>query len=312
MRWRDCRRLPQLATSDTIGRVTRFNRKRSERDCSLCGMSKSSRRGEHVLPRWFVSSVYGTGPWTVLRNGQRMKTASGRPRSPDTTYPWPRLPCCLTCNGRLNTRFEEPSAEEVKQVVSGSSALTQEQANAAGLWLLKTLLLYSHPETEHPLDLERTWRHAPQQLYRWMLSASEPPPPDLGLWVHRFASSSRPRGSLFDLWLPEVHADGEVYQCRAATVGLGNIGVTLLYHPGWNFEHPLESEQAVARLWPGPSAVDLAALPALQDWPLSYAPGWQLDFEDGAFDRANPLTLPMAIDTTSLPGVVGGSSPASS
>lgn len=102
---------------------------RKDLDCALCGQSKSGRTGEHVLPRWFVSSLFGRPPFTSWRAGKQVKWRGGKPRE-DETYPWVTLPCCKTCNQTLEERFESPLRPSVELAVPGVAALTARCASS--------------------------------------------------------------------------------------------------------------------------------------------------------------------------------------
>lgn len=245
--------------------------KRSDQKCALCRGANSSPAGEHVIPRWFWNVVLGDGPYTQHVNDEREKKKGGAPVPESETPYHVQLPCCLKCNEILNNRFELETTGFRLPVVSAFTgmSLTPEEARAASLWLLKTCLLMTHPEDKSGRNIQRiAWEGADQKLYEWMISDTDPPS-DLGLFVHHFGPK-RSGAAAATIMLPVMETAGERVSCQGASIGLLDWGFTLVYHPGWNFNHPSQGDQSVAQIWPPTGALDLSKISQRADWPLTF------------------------------------------
>ncbi len=306
---------------------------RRRRPCSLCLSFKSGAKGEHILPRWYIKKVYpslrngnseNSERWTVYRDDIPVRRKGGQ-----LDYPYVMLPCCRDCNNHLATRFEDPLRPAVEDLLDGANILEDEAARDASLWFLKTILLLTHKDAEPLFSHDLTgphmiaWRDETdgrtrsQYLYRWMIEEGDPPK-DLTLWIHRSARETDPSGNShmraagssndrFDL--PEVHADGKVYEGRAARVGFGEYRLTLVHHPGWDIDCPLLLRGEAAQLWPSTGPLNLADLPTIDSWPLHFVAGWRLDFDSGTFDRARLPHLSVGLNLMMIPGAKSAAAP---
>jgi hypothetical protein len=79
------------------------------------------------------------------------------------------------------------------------------------------------------------------------------------------------------------------------------LDVSLVYHPGWHIDHPLEREGRAARLWPRhhDAELDLGALPAVSPDDTRWLKGPRVHFRDGAF--ATIARAPLAPTTLFVP-----------
>jgi hypothetical protein len=160
-------------------------------------------------------------------------------------------------------------------------------------WVLKTWLLTAHParrisdpgwnEALEPWDLSAV----PDDLYGWTVTGKNPPD-GLSVWIARVDPDVVSADSRIPL--PTVVADGRTMKFQSFANGMhfldaGFIDLHLVYHPGWQVEHPLESEGRAARLWPhSGDSLDIAALPLLTEGQVSWYVGPNVHFEPGAYE----------------------------
>jgi hypothetical protein len=183
------------------------------------------------------------------------------------------LPACRSCNAELDRRFEQPAKEHLRRLFHsrGKTSLVNPELELVSLWLLKTLLLLAHPAALYsdPLvdDKAIRWGDSevpPRAYYSWLTDRTAPPE-GLSLWVfladEDAAEDSEP---IYKLPLPRVTADDEILEFTCFQVTFHGLHLTLVFHPGWRIEHPLESNGTAIRLWPDPPhEADLSRLPLL-------------------------------------------------
>jgi hypothetical protein len=124
----------------------------------------------------------------------------------------------------------------------GECVFRAEESFAVGLWLLKTWLLLGHPsrlDPEEGISLPRWWE-AEDAMYRWMISAQDPPE-GMSVWVTKVLPDDYEGGPSWRIFLPTVIADNMRFRFESQVMALTSVEVCLLYHPGWEVEHPLES-----------------------------------------------------------------------
>jgi hypothetical protein len=183
------------------------------------------------------------------------------------------LPTCGPCNTELERRFESPTKGILRRLFDnrGDLALTAAESRLVGLWFAKTLLLLAHCDSahQHPKIDEVAPRWAPEEMppgeyFRWLVDGSEPPD-GVSVWIFRSdETTDAPRRHLVPL--PDVTADGGTFDFVSFMVAFHGICVTLVLHPGWRIEHPLEAEGQAIRLLPSyGQPADLGSLPVL--WP---------------------------------------------
>ncbi len=192
--------------------------------------------------------------------------------------------------------------------MDGQLALAGGDARIFGLWILKTWLGLAHPGGHVPVGAlcgER-WDLAvtASDLYGWMVDSLTPPG---GLSV-RLARQGKtvPGDEPRRIPLPTVVDGGKAVKFQALRHGFdfGNAGffdVSLVYHPGWEIDHPHESEGRAVRLWPqaDASTVDLGALQPIGHDDVHWLRGPTIHCEPGAF--ANIAAVPLSPTTTFLP-----------
>jgi hypothetical protein len=241
--------------------------------CVLCRRQHATRKGEHVWPQWYLrdQDKTGPGPFAWTHNGEPIRDRRGTPIAAGAVRMRTMLPVCGSCNGLLEQRFESPTKAVLRKMFAaeGNVSLTVDDAGRIGQWFAKTLLLQVHPRIHyaHPAVDEQAVRLAadevpPGQYYEWLIS-SAPPPAGLSVWVHRADPGQRGR-PLHRVPLPRVTADGATVDFVEFAVTLHGVCATVVVHPGWRIEHPLEAAGQAVRLLPAPVAdVDLALLPVL-------------------------------------------------
>ena len=232
-------------------------------ECVLCKRARASHRGEHVLPQWYLRrELVGPGPYSWEAGGRPILDRRGVPILLDEQQRT-QLPVCEVCNGQLERNFERPAKDILSAWFDsdGTLALSAEETRNVTRWLIKTLLLLAHPQARlaHP-GLDRVaqthrWSSAlPAEYYAWMLTSElSPADPPFGLspWVFRRDLNDSSRGPhRRGIYLPTV-ADGAVsIEFRVQQIVFHGMNVSLVYHPGWDIEHPLEVEGRAVRLWP--------------------------------------------------------------
>lgn len=263
--------------SDNLAVMTRGERQLSEapEPCVLCTIRPADSR-EHVWPSWYlkIQDQKGPGPFAWTRNGKPIVDRRGNPIGPGEHRMRVLLDICASCNHLLEKRFETPAKEVLKRLFAadGQVVLTAEEARLAGLWFAKTWLLLFHPEARYANTRvnDEAVRFAstempPAEFYSW-LTENSPPPEGLSIWAHRAGVASRERAK-YVVPVPRVTTEGRTIQFVEGHIGLHGLTVTLVIHPGWPLEHPLERDGRAVRLLPstGEADVDLTELPLL--WP---------------------------------------------
>ena len=204
------------------------------------------------------------------------------------------LRICTTCNGILNSHFEETAKCHVRAALDGLEKLNAEATVAFARWMIKTMLLARHPETEYTAFAARKgdaknrcnpWKSFPATALTALLGGEILD--DLSLWVTVVdAKASLVQVPTFDrIFLNTTfRADSAGGTGNAALQGFnldgGRMAVfQLVFHPLQDFEHPFEAAHLVTRLWPKPpTKLDLSAhtlwrgVPAWSFEPVRVAP----------------------------------------
>lgn len=286
--------------------------------CVLCEVRPSSKEGEHADPQWFLEAFpEQVGRFTVHESNKRARKPDGALRPRQKSFPRTTLPVCTECNGRLNTRFEVPTKPVIRAIWQGRLALGPADAWTFAVWTLKTWLMVGHPSA---VCSDPGWsipRYAldevPDDLYGWTVSETKKPPPHgLSAWVTKDGEEQSDH-STGAIPLPTVVADGvttkfQVLRHSMDFLDAGVLDVSLVYHPGWEIEHQLESEGRAMRLWPRDpgTPLDIGALPPVDSNDLRWSVGPRLQFTPGAFNAAaalDPLSITTDLYTSPVPGV---------
>lgn len=248
--------------------------------CVLCEVRPATRRGEHVLPQWYLRDRgHGPGPHPWSRNGEPILDREGRPIALSQRVRV-LLPACDLCNSEMDRRFEKPAKQALRRLFyeRGATVLRRHEVRPVALWFLKTLLLHARPEARYDhsrIDaLALRWdvhEVPPHRYYKWLVTGHEPPP-GLSLWLVRSDEGEDdcppPR---YWIPLPTVFADGSTIEFVNFQITFHGMNVTLVVHPGWDIRHPLEEEKVAVRLWPEPSAeLDLRLLPVVSRKALAW------------------------------------------
>jgi hypothetical protein len=145
------------------------------------------------------------------------------------------------------------------------------------------------------------WDSVSDDLYGWMV-AHEPPPTGLSIWVARRADQGPEPAETRHIPLPTVIADRKTIQFRAKRAGVQFLDVSLVYHPGWEIEHPLELDGRALRLWPraADAEADFASLPPVHPKVMGWLRGPTLHLLPGALVSANLPPLSPSFDPMEL------------
>lgn len=265
-----------------------------------------------MWPRWlFKMFPEDEGPYTWHVNSQPVLRRDGSPRA-HSSIGAVKLPMCSSCNGVLDKRFEKPAKTLIRSLMATPENVTfpPDEATTVGLWFLKTWLLLSHPAARDadPSVAPARWNSIEESLLRWMLE-DRPPPQGISLWVFRRGEQSPVRPSTRQVALPTVVVDGREIEFRATRVGVRFLDVSLVYHPGWEIEHPLQVEGRALRLWPthAGALVEFAKLPGVDPREFAWLTGPLLRFAPGAFETCERPALSSSFNPLQqVPGVEMG------
>jgi hypothetical protein len=260
--------------------------------CAICRAYPSSRKGEHVLPLWLKSELWPQkkGEYRSWVRGEPVMNRYDQPREDDS---WSiNLPVCKGCNNVLNQNFELCAQRPVRalMVQDGNVVLSGDDAMVVARWFLKTWLLWAHPAARMsvPDIAPPRWDGVTDDLYTWMVT-DQRPPAGLSIWATKRGKEEPEAGATRYIPLPTVVADGRRIEFRVKRASLRWLDVSLVYHPGWEIDHPLETEGRALRLWPraADTEADFAALPAIHARDTVWLKGPTIHFIPGAFERGN-------------------------
>ena len=73
--------------------------------------------GEHALTKWFVRQffLYDDQPYRAEIGNRPILKRDGSPWE-SSHFPPVQLPCCISCNGTLNSRFEQPAKSVIRRL----------------------------------------------------------------------------------------------------------------------------------------------------------------------------------------------------
>jgi len=178
-----------------------------------------------------------------------------------------------------------------------------QQCRTVSLWFLKTWLLLAHPAAREsdPEVTPARWDSGSDDLYGRMVT-NQPLPNRLSIWVTRRAEEAPKPAMAQHIPLPTVIADGRTIQFRAKRAGVLFLDVSLVYHPGWEIEHPLELDGRALRLWPraADTEADFASLPPVHPKVMGWLKGPTLHLLPGALGSANLPPLSPSFDPMEL------------
>jgi hypothetical protein len=266
--------------------------------CVLCRRRPSSPTGEHVWPRWLLKMFPpGEKQYTWWISGEQVSKRDGQPRT-HTSVGAVKLPMCVTCNNKaLEPRFEKPAKPLIRLLMDrdGNARFGGNDARFVALWFLKTWLLLAHPAAREsdPDVTPARWDSVGDDLYSWLV-INQPPPVGFSIWVTKRAEGLPDPAVTRRIPLPTVVADGREIQFRVKRAGVQFLDVSLVYHPGWEIEHPLEAEGRALRLWPrqADAGADFSSVPAVHPNDTAWLKGPRLHFLPDAFgsDDLPPLS----------------------
>ena len=164
------------------------------------------------------------------------------------------------------------------------------------MWVLKTWLLTAIRPLGFPIPESSVTRfdlsEVPDDIYGWLVEAKRPHRPASRSGQRERAGAPADGNPRYRIPLPTITADGRTVRFQEFTSRLdlldaGVLDVELVYHPGWEIDHPLEREGRGARLWPrdGRRALDIGALPLLESRELSWFRGPRLVFAPSTYRR---------------------------
>jgi hypothetical protein len=154
------------------------------------------------------------------------------------------------CNGILDRRFEKPAKDLIRAMLLEEASLSGDQLVTIGLWFVKTWILLAHPAlvVSDPGFTMTHWEPWDPRWEDWMMSGLEPPD-GLSAWLTKVDHNETAESPRYiDLPLGSVNRDGAA--AFLIDFGIGEMTVSVLYHPDWKIKHPLEDDGHAIRLWP--------------------------------------------------------------
>jgi hypothetical protein len=275
-----------------------------DKTCVLCRRRPSSPTGEHVWPRWLLK-MFRPGEYTWSISGEPVLKRNGAPRI-HTSVGAVKLPMCETCNNKaLEPRFEQSAKPLIRKLLDrdGNVHFGESQTRSLTLWFLKTWLLLAHPEArESDPDVKPArWDLAGDDLYSWLV-INKRPPAGFSIWVSKQAEEASEPAATRHIPLPTIVADGREIQFKVKRAGVQFLDVSLVYHPGWEIEHPLEAEGRALRLWPreADTGADFASVLPVHPKETAWLKGPRLHFVPGAYGSADLPPLSPSFDPRDL------------
>lgn len=247
-----------------------------DKPCIFCGSSGSGKKGEHALPKWFLKTMIGDGPFEYFENGAEL-TLPNHQNQFTTQKPLEIvIPCCPSCNGRLNDRFETPLHRIGEDAIRLNQPLNIAEAKIVCDWWVKTLLLLVHPAIAIDSRFNKAlgtslvqWPNPEPGLYQWMTTQSDPPPPWLCLFA--YTADETVTDPSVDSRLPQISLDGKPFHIRNARVALLELGFILVAHPDWKQELEPSIKHGMVRLCPSQATINPGDFPPLPQWPIRFA-----------------------------------------
>lgn len=271
--------------------------------CVLCHARPPSPSGEHVWERWLTKRFASAdGPYTWYKNDQPIRKRDGTIRT-HTSFGAVKLPVCTDCNAELNNRFGLPAKSIVRRVLDNNARvmLDANECVRFGSWLLKTWLLLAHPAVRYsePAVRPRTWNldEKAEDLYAW-LTCGDPAPDGFSVWITRRRPSKGRSNPIGYIPLPTIVVDGQPIAFEVRRAGLGDLDVSLVYHPGWPILHQGEHDGHALRMWPPSSEIslgqaDLRTLFSTNAKDVDWIDGPRIQFKAGSCpsDGLPPLSV---------------------
>jgi hypothetical protein len=177
----------------------------------------------------------------------------------------------------------------------GNVCFRGDDAIAVARWFLKTWLLLAHPAAREsdPDVRPPRWDSIEDNWYSWLVT-KDPPPTGFSIWVTKRSEGMPEPAVTRHIPLPTVLVDGRRIQFRVKRAGVQFLDVSLVYHPGWEIQHPLEVEGRALRLWPrdADSQADFASVPPVHPKDMAWLKGPTLHFLPDIFGIIDlpPLT----------------------
>lgn len=259
--------------------------------CPICG-SAGRRSREDVLPRWLLGGYEGDvrdghgrsteGPWTISLGDRVVATNDHMERV--------LLDVCEGCNRWSNQEFEVPAKPHVRCLLGGG-AISGRDVSSVARWAIKTILLYSHPDTrftqtshlEAEGELKRSRFDGLTPVLRGLRSTNTIPHDiSLWLWVRSEEVTEVRLADVEPVRLPRIIGPGGGPAQRAG-LGLGftdgsgrSIQFLLCWHPLMDVANPHEGAD-VLRVWPTESGlIDPGSMKALGRQDSKTAGSWFL------------------------------------
>ena len=187
--------------------------------CVLCG-NPSTRKGEHVLPLWFIKDCQHEGRFTTMINGRPVTTRSGDLLETESLGNI-KVPMCESCNGTLDTTLEKPAKPIIRrftqrQAGSPLPSLTANECGALARWFLKICLLSNHPKAQADdpqVDRDPAFERLDRMDTRWLDWMRVGCNPPTGFTVYVWRESTEPNAKrsadTLRIFLPDVTVGAE-------------------------------------------------------------------------------------------------------
>lgn len=265
--------------------------------CVFCNVGTSGGNGEHVWPDWLLRHFFPTSEnvaenYEFFKNDEPIFWVENRPVTRSKMHE-PHLPCCPKCNSILAGRFEDPVIKIGRESVKIEGSFSATEAETLGYWWLKTLLLHVHPEaTELPAGQNVIggsvlgWGTPSRDLYSWMKDNALPPE-GLRVLAFRMDDSEQHDPEIFPL--PITSSNGVTQASLIAEMRFLNLGLILLYHPGWDLEPAALLDGRIFSLWPASGPLDADSFPRSPRSPVVFRK-YEVTI-DGTFNSQAPIKV---------------------
>ncbi|MEV4900101.1 hypothetical protein AB0K08_02015 [Citricoccus sp. NPDC055426] len=227
-------------------------------------------------------------------------------KKPDIATQYPSLqvthaPMCSECNGKLNTKIEEPAKDVIRRLRDSKlqTTLTPSEAGDVARWVLKVCLLGAHPDSNH--DSQHSLYDVPNQKFdcvdeswfAWLRNQSDPPQA-FSVFISRVDRT------------PEIETDGRETEVSLPWLNIGehtirhfvksfeieSVRFDAIWHPQWEFKYSLLETRESVQIWPKPRAIDLSTLKSIKGNAVRFIEaGFPCNVDQATFDKLSRTAL---------------------
>jgi hypothetical protein len=189
---------------------------RSRKRCPLCGSTTGPFNYEDSIPEWVRARTAKQGPFLAYEDGKR--SVKDRPRRF-------RTPVCRSCNDWMNTEFENPAIDLLKELFTGwTRTLAMTEQRIVARWVAKTALmlrLHRRDLRPYPATVYHAFRQTgspPSGMHIWLGTYGMAPPTQTPTLEHAPAVDLR-YGGCYGTTLQIEHLVAQTLHCLLVNVG---------------------------------------------------------------------------------------------